>query len=149
MNKNDPSPREESMGAAMAIAYNLMKNKHQRAIISKGFEITMEQFAVLEVLVFHGDMNMSSLANRTWKHNANITRIVDKLEKRKLLLRKAIQGDRRAHLISVTNQGVRVFENVIPVLIETNKQINSCLTDKEELIVRSAMKKIIKHLSED
>lgn len=143
------SPREESLGAQMAIALQLMKRKNQKAIISKGYEITMEQLAVLEVLMSHGDMNMTELSHATWKQNANITRIIDKLEKRKLLARKSVEGDRRAILISITDQGRQVFKNVIPIVIEVYDDVVSCISKKEETIILFALKKIINHLSPD
>ncbi len=143
------SPREESIGAQMAIALQLMKRKNHKAIVSKGYEITMEQLAILEVLMSHGDMNMTELSNATWKQNANITRIIDKLEKRKLLVRKSVKGDRRAILISITDQGRQVFKNVIPLVIEVYDDIVSCISKKEEAIILFALKKIINHLSQD
>jgi len=142
------SPREESIGAQMAIALQLMKRKNHRAIASKGYEITMEQLAVIEVLMSHGDMNMTELSKAVWKQNANITRIVDKLEKRKLVVRKSVKGDRRAHMISVTDQGRQVFNNVIPIVIQVHADTVSCISKKEEAVVLFALKKIINHLSE-
>ena len=143
------SPREESIGAQMAIALQLMKRKNHKAIVNKGYEITMEQLAVLEVLVSHGDMNMTELSHVTWKQNANITRIIDKLEKRKLLIRKSVKGDRRAILISITDQGRQVFKNAIPIVLEVYDDIISCISKKEEAIILFALKKIINHLSQD
>ncbi len=102
MNNTEKNKREESLGATVAIAYNHMRNRQTRAITSKGFEITLEQLAILEQLYSHGEMNMTALAHGTWKQNANITRIVDKLYNRKLVARKSVKGDRRAHLISIT-----------------------------------------------
>ena len=147
MNQNSHSPREESIGAQMAIALQLMKRKNHRAITEKGYEITMEQLVVLEVLITHGNMNMTELSNSAWKQNANITRIVDKLEKRKLVVRKSVEGDRRANLISVTDHGKQVFNNVIPIVIEVHADAISCISKKEEAIILIALKKIINHLS--
>ena len=141
------TPREESIGAQMAIALQLMKRNNHHAITESGEKITMEQLAILEILSFHGDMNMTELSNKTWKQNANITRIIDKLEKEKLVLRKAVKGDRRAYLLSITEKGKQLFNKVIPIIIKNNQDVMSCLTKEEETIVISSMIKIIKHLS--
>lgn len=140
-------PREESIGAQMAIALQLMRRQHSRSIVSKGYEITLEQLAVLEILSTHGEMNMTELSKTVWKQNANITRIVDKLEKRKLLIRKSVLGDRRANMISITDHGEHVFSNVIAIIIQGNEDMLSCISKKEEAVVLFAMKKIINHLS--
>ncbi len=142
------SPREKSIGAQMAIALQLMKRTNHHALVEAGYKITMEQLAILEMLSFHGDMNMTQLSSKTWKQNANITRIVDKLEKQKLVVRKALKGDRRAYLLSITEEGKELFNKVIPIIVKNHKEITSCLTKEEETITINSMIKIINHLSE-
>ena len=141
------NPRDKSIGAQMAIALQLMKRKNHQAIANAGYKITMEQLAVLEILNFHGDMNMTELSNTVWKQNANITKIVDKLEKRQLAIRKAVAGDRRANLISITNKGKQLFEEVIPIVLEVYEDVVSCITEEEEAITLNILKKIITHLA--
>ena len=143
------SPRDDSLGAQMSIALQLMKRKNHQAISNAGYNITMEQLAVLEMLDFQGDMNMTELSNAVWKQNANITRIVDKLEKRQLVVRKAIEGDRRANLVSITDEGKQLFKDVIPIVSESYNDTVSCITKKEAEITLNTLKKIIAHLSEN
>jgi len=141
------SPRENSLGAQMAIALQLMKRKNHQAINNAGYDITMEQLAILEMLNFSGDVNMTELSHAVWKQNANITRIVDKLEARQLVERKAVKGDRRANLVSLTDKGKQLFKNVIPIVIDVHKDAVSTISEEEEAITLSILKKIITHLS--
>ncbi len=141
------SPREESIGAQMAIALQLMKRKNHQAIANAGLKITMEQLALLEVLNFHGDMNMTELSHVVWKQNANVTRIVDKLEKQKLLERKPLEGDRRAYLLCITENGKQLFKKAIPIVSEAYNDAVSCITKEEEAFTISILKKMINHLS--
>ncbi len=141
------SPRERSIGAQMSIALQLMKKKNHHAIQDAGFDITMEQLVILEVLHTYGDMNMTELANRVWKQNANITRIVDKLEKRQLVIRNAVAGDRRANSISITKSGSKLFKDVVPIIVSNYKDITSSISKEEEEITVNTMIKIINYLS--
>ena len=142
-----PSPRDNSIGAQMAIALQLMKRKNHQAISNAGYDITMEQLAVLEMLNFSGDVNMTELSHAVWKQNANITRIVDKLEARQLVERKAVKGDRRANLVSLTGEGKQLFKSVIPIVYNVHKDAVSTISKEEEAITLSILKKIIAHLS--
>ena len=142
------NPRGKSIGAQMSIALQLMKRKNHHSIADAGYKITMEQLVVLEILNYNGDMNMTELSHVVWKQNANITRIVDKLEKRKLVVRRAVAGDRRANLLSITNDGKKLFNNVIPIIAKNYKDITSCITKEEEAITIKTMINIIKHLSQ-
>ena len=142
------NPRENSLGAQMAIALQLIKRKNQQAITNAGFIITMEQLAVLEILNFQGEMNMTELSHALWKQNANITRIIDKLEKRNFVIRKAVKVDRRANLISITNKGKQVYLKILPILNEANNKAGSDISQEEEKTTLLTLKKIINHLSE-
>lgn len=141
------SPRDKSLGAQMAIALQLMKRKNHQAIANTGNKITMEQLVVLEILKSNGNMNMTELSKTVWKQNANITRIVDKLEKQELVERRAVEGDRRANLISITTKGKQLFKEVIPVIMKVYKDATSTITKEEETITLNVLKKIILHLS--
>ncbi len=143
----EKSPREKSIGAQMAIALQLMKRKNHQAIVNSGYKITMEQLVILEILVIKGDMNMTELSKTVWKQNANITRIVDKLEKRQLVVRKAVEGDRRAYLVSITDEGKHLFKNVIPIVVKVYKDFTSDISKEEEVITLRVLNKIISHLS--
>lgn len=141
------SPREKALGAQLSIVLQLMKRKNLHAIAKTGHKVTMEQLAVLEVLYFYGAMNMTELSRTVWKQNANITRIIDKLEKRECVARKPIKGDRRAYQISITKKGAEVFKEVIPIVKQNGKDATSCLSEKEQKQIISSLKKIIEHLS--
>ena len=131
----------------MAIALQLMKRKNHQAIANSGNKITMEQLVVLEILKTNGDMNMTELSKTVWKQNANITRIVDKLEKQELVERRTVEGDRRANLICITDKGTQLFKEVIPVVMKVYKDITSVITKEEEAITLNVLDKIILHLS--
>ncbi len=131
----------------MAIALQLMKKKQHQAIANAGYKITMEQLAILDMLNFEGDMNMTELSHTVWKQNANITRIVDKLESRNLVKRKPVKGDRRAYLVGCTEDGRQLVNNVIPIVIGVYRDVVSCLSKEEVAITLNSLKKIVSHLS--
>jgi len=142
------NPRDRSIGAQMAIASQLLRRKHYHAIAEAGHKITLEQLAILDMLHCHGDMNMTELARTAWKQNANITRFVDKLESRHLLIRKPVEGDRRASLIGITEEGKQLVAAVIPIIIKVYREAISCLSKEEEDITLRSLKKLISHLEE-
>ncbi len=141
------TPRDRSIGAQMYVALQLMKRRNQKIIKDHGFNITMEQLAVLEILHFKGEMNMTELSTELWKQNANITRIVDKIEKKGFVVRKPVEGDRRAFLLCITKEGSQIFKNTIPLILKEVKGLTSCLTKEEHDITIASIKKIIAHIA--
>ena len=139
--------RDSSVGAQMAIALQLMKRKTQQAIVASGHKISMEQLAILEELTLNGEMNMTQLSRAIWKQNANITRMVDKLETKELLKREAIAGDRRANLLIVTAKGKQVFKEIVAVVVKSNNEIYKYISEEEKETILHITSKLIKGLS--
>ena len=142
-----PKTRDKSIGAQMAIALQLMKRKNHKAILDIGHKITMEQLAILEELATNGEMNMTQLADAIWKQNANITRMVDKLEGKELIARMPVAGDRRANLLVITEKGKQVFKEVLAVVIKKNKDTWSYITVEERELMLGITKKLITGLT--
>ncbi len=140
-------PRDHSIGAQMFIATQLMKRRNLHALAESGYDITLEQLGVLDILSFYGDMNMTELSHLLWKQNANITRIVDKLEKKQFVIRQSVIGDRRAHSISITESGKLVVKDVLPIIIDINKDLTDIISTSDMNTTMKTVKKIINHLS--
>ena len=139
------TPRDNSIGAQMNLASQALRRRMHNRIHQLGYQCTMEQLSILEVLKFNGAMNMSEIAQAIIKENAAITRMVDVMEGRGLVERKSIAGDRRAKAIHITKNGLKVFEELIPKLILELKEATSCITKEENDEVLRIMTKIIKH----
>ena len=141
------SPRNNSIGAQMAVLIQLMKSKNQHVIDETGYKITMEQLSIVEALCVQGEMNMTELAHTVLKQNANITRIVDKLEKNKFVKRKSVKGDRRAYKLSVTETGKELCNTLVPIIKKNYIEMTSCLSKENEATTLQVLKDMIKHLS--
>ena len=76
--------------ASTAIARRLQKNLKQA-----GIEITVEQWSVLYHLWKSDGLSQQDLCNATFRDKPSITRLVDNLEKLKLVQRVASKSDRR------------------------------------------------------
>lgn len=136
-----------SIGAQMAVLLPLMRAKNQQSIDKTGYKITMEQFSIVGALYINGELNMTELAHTVLKQNANITRIVDKLEKNKFVIRNSVKGDRRAFNLSLTDVGKELFENVEPLINENYIEMTSCNSKEDEATALKVIKNMINHLS--
>src|SRR6185369_6281653 len=65
-------------------------------------DLTPSQLGVMECLLHLGPMIQSDLALKLLKTGGNITMVVDNLEKKGLIDRSPVQGDRRSYLIKLT-----------------------------------------------
>jgi DNA-binding MarR family transcriptional regulator len=96
--------------ASTAIGRRLQKNFKQA-----GIEITIEQWSVLYHLWKEDGMSQQQLCDATFRDKPSITRLVDNLEKLKLVKRNASKEDRRKNLIVLSPEGKQLEEECMEV----------------------------------
>ncbi len=106
--------------ASTAIARRLQKNLKQHNI-----EITVEQWSVLYHLWKNDGLSQQDLCNATFRDKPSITRLVDNLEKLKLVKRVASKSDRRINQVFLTEYGKQLEDETMNV---ANTTLNEALT---------------------
>ncbi|TMV07087.1 MarR family transcriptional regulator [Ruegeria sediminis] len=81
-----------------------------RANLRREFDSTLPRFDVMAALSRHKDgLKMSQLSGVLRVSNGNVTGIVDRLVEEGLVMRVAVEGDRRASLVRLTRKGQADF----------------------------------------
>jgi len=93
--------------------------------------LTVSQFGVLEALFHLGSMCQSDVAKKNLKSTANITTVVDNLEKRGLVERQRSSKDRRYITLHLTEAGHNLIERVFPGHVQGVIQSFSTLSEAE------------------
>ena len=106
--------------ASTALARRLQKNFKQN-----GLEITIEQWSVLYQLWKNDGMSQRELCNATYRDKPSITRLVDNLEKMKLVRRVPSKEDRRMNMIYLTEAAKALQEDSMDL---ANLTLNEALT---------------------
>lgn len=76
--------------------------------------LTVSQFAVLEALYHLGPLCQGELVQKILKSNANLTTVVDGLEKKTLVRRDRSGSDRRRVTVHLTESGDELITRVFP-----------------------------------
>ena len=105
--------------ASTAIARRLQKN-----FKLSGIDITIEQWSVLSQLWKEDGKSQQQLCDSTFRDKPSITRLVDNLEKAKLVKRVAAKNDRRINLIFLTKEAENLQELTMNV---ANQTLNEAL----------------------
>lgn len=91
-------------------ASRLIEDEIRRRLRSE-YLSTLPRFDVMSTLARSPDgLKMSEISKQLRVSNGNVTGIVDRLADEGLAVRRAVQGDRRAHLVQLTSEGRRVFD---------------------------------------
>lgn len=77
-------------------------------IASLGLGLT--DFAILELLLHKGATPVNEIGARVLLTSGSMTSAVDRLEKRKLVERRSLPGDRRSRMVYLTDEGRSLIE---------------------------------------
>jgi DNA-binding MarR family transcriptional regulator len=100
--------------ASTAIARRLQKKFNSAAL-----NLTIEQWSVLYHLWKEDGKSQQELCNATYRDKPSITRLVDNLEKLKLVKRVASREDRRMNMIYLTPEAAKLQEQTMLLAEET------------------------------
>lgn len=134
---------DESIGYLVALSSTLLERELHRRF--RSFDVTPEQWAVLNRLWEQDGQTPKQLAEKTFKDQSNTTRILAKLEKKDLITRKSHPQDQRSHFIFLTDQGKALKSDLVPLAVETlEKALEGRPKEKEE-----ELKKLLKQINQN
>lgn len=108
-------------------------------------DITVAQFKVLLLLSRVKTMKPSDLWQTLQVDSAAITRMLDRLEKKGLILRERSTTDRRQIDIRLSAQGKAVARRIPQIAADTLNQLTDCLSEKELTQFMHLLVKILRH----
>ena len=105
-------------------------------------KLTTSQFGVLETLYHLGSMCQRDVAEKILKSTANITTVVDNLEKRDLVERQRSSEDRRYIALHLTDDGREIIERIFPDHVQGLVKRFAALTTDEQQQLTHLCKKL-------
>ncbi len=129
---------------------NLMKKRAD--VFFKTFGLTDVQFNVMMLLHHHsgpeGGLSQAQLSDKMLVNRANITSLVDRMEKAGLVARTAHSDDRRYNIIKLTAKGEKLFTKVEPLYLKQVQQVMSSATESEQKKLMAILEKVRANLKQ-
>ena len=139
---------DQSPGYIINMTALLLKRELSALLNKNKINVTTEQWAILNRLKENSELSQKELAKLTFKDNANITRILDKLEKKGFVLRQPDVNDRRAWNVCITNKGQKVRDEIELLAKQTLSKALKDINVDEVREFNIVAKKIMKNLME-
>ncbi len=119
----DSSQLKDSLGLMIYRTALALKSALQRSFKEKGFEITAEQWAIIRHLWEEEGLSQREIGEKAAKDKPNITRMLDALEKKRLIFRQPDPRDRRKFCVYLTKEGKLLHERVWPLTQALRQQL--------------------------
>jgi len=127
--------------ASTAVARRLQKNFR-----AAGLEITIEQWTILYHLWKEDGLSQQELCNRTYRDKPSITRLIDNLEKQKLVKRVSSPEDKRINLVCLTDTARLLQDTTLHIANETMDEALVGVTKDEIEMVKQVLQKVYDNL---
>jgi len=121
-------------------AYEILKRAQVKTIFDN--KLTVPQYSVLEVLYNQGPMPLKKIGEKLFVSGANITCVVDNLEKEDLVRRVPSNIDRRIIMAELTPKGQEKIAKLFPVNAKNIFDVTKKLSKDEELILEKLLTKL-------
>lgn len=111
-------------------------------------ELTRTEFGVLDLLYHKGSQPIQQICGKVLMSSGNITYVLDKLEKKHFVRRRACTEDRRLIFAEITEQGTQFFEGIFPKHAEVIEAALGGLDEEEKQVATRLLKKMGKYAQE-
>lgn len=126
-----------------------IKDPHQRLLLNvmftgvwiqqkmtcllKPYDISEPQYNVLRILRGQNGaaMNLYEIQDRMIQKMSNVSRLIDKLVAKKLVVRKESKDNRRRVDITITEKGMELLANIEPTIEGVFQQMQSTITKEQ------------------
>ena len=113
------------------LRFNLASHKKLESDLGK-LGLTPPQFYVLATIGYAGSLPFGEIGAKMMVTVSNLTGIVDRLEEKKMVLRKRDEADRRVVHVTLTEKGTKLYKSTIPLFEKSISEIFSSLDLKNQ-----------------
>lgn len=108
----------------------------------RGFEITPEQYLVLDLVTEHGELYQRQIAEITLKDRGNVSRIIKILEEKELIKKVEAAQGRRVYKIFITKKGRELRDKMLPTALELREILAKDIAEEELTITLNTLRKV-------
>lgn len=125
-------PQEEAF-YGLVLVYNILFDRVSDYL--QDWRLTPAQFNILMVVDKHGKekgISQVDISKKLIVTPSNTTRLLEKMETEQLIVRSALQGDRRVNLVRVTPKGSSLLDKVWPGYKKTIQEAVEVLNGEDQ-----------------
>ena len=121
--------------------------QYMNSIFQKhGFNLTPEQFLVMDTLWDEGVLSQQKIADIIFKDKNSVTKLIDALEKKGLVNRVSDKVDRRLNQIHITERAIIIKEEITKIALESTDGIIRDIPEDELLTFINVLNKMAKNI---
>lgn len=113
---------------------------------AEGLPLTTKQWILLRILQEEDGRVQNELAMITERDKASLVRLINNMEKNRLVKRVQDPDDKRVNRIFLSKKGKEAYRQALPVVQQSYEDLQKGLNEEEIDLVVSVLKKVLKNI---
>jgi len=134
---------ENSIVVSVGRTRRVIASAINKKIAEAGHDLTIEQIILIKKIGEEEGIKQQELANKIFKEKATITRALNKMEQKNLIVRIVDKEDKRQKLIYLTHKGKELKKTLMPIVLEVSQEAEKGIAKKDIQFCREILNKII------
>lgn len=135
-----------SSSRLISVASRLLASRLETSLSRPSLNITVEQWRILFYLWNEDGINQQELAKRASKEKSTITRQIEGLVKKELVIKQKGGNDKRDKLIYLTENGKKIETEALSVAWDITQEAEKGIEGQELLIFKKVLQQIIENV---
>jgi DNA-binding MarR family transcriptional regulator len=115
----------------LSILSNKISSKIAETYSDK-FALSITEWRIMAVLGEHPDVSADEVSFKTQIEKSILSRAINKLLSRHLIAREFNPSDKRRSMLTLTETGLSVYEEIVPVAYEMEQELLACFNEEEQ-----------------
>ena len=99
---------------------------------SKQYGVSVQEWRILAALGEETKLSAVGITNRIAMDKVAVSRAVKRLIEKDLIIKHLDDNDQRSHELSLSAQGVDIYQKLVPIALKHEQQVTANLTKKEK-----------------
>lgn len=112
------------------------------------YGIARREWRILALLAAHGPLSPSELAGRGDLDRARTSRAIGSLAAKRLVLRAAQRGDARRAVVTLSEAGRQLYDELFPQVVEINRRVLAALDAPLVEALDEALRRLTAHAAQ-
>lgn len=138
----------DSLGYIVGRATRSLGTRLNRNFTDAGYDVTCEQWGVLVNLWNRNGQTQQELASMTCKDKTSMTRLIDGLEKRKIVVRTPDKVDRRQKHIYLTEKGKAFQQELVKIVRKTLAEAQGDIDPADLTVCKKVLSRVYENLTD-
>ncbi|MFO0671942.1 MAG: MarR family transcriptional regulator [Polyangiaceae bacterium] len=138
---------DNAIGFWIHRVYQASRNELYRAFHEAGEEVTPEQWAVLIRLWERDGRSQGEISDATFRDRPTMSRIVDVMEARGYVERRADKQDGRVKNVHLTRRGRELEKKLVPIAKRIVEAMVAGIDERDLVVTRAALRTMFQNLA--